>query len=41
MNAKTFKFSVLPKRLKVHMPKAQLLKNRPDEATQVSCNMLV
>ena len=29
MNEKKYKFGVLPKRLRVHMPKAQLLKDKP------------
>ena len=32
--AKHYKFGVLPKRLRVHMPKAQLLKDVPDEGTK-------
>ena len=36
-NAKRFKFSVLPKRLRVHMPKAQLLRDAPSRDTKVRC----
>ena len=34
MNEKKYRFGVLPKRLRVHMPKAQLLKGGPESRSK-------